>query len=215
MPARFISDLAGTLLSYFRIGTLRLKNNSTVLEVKDSGDTQYEEVAVDAVNFKGTTSGNIKLQPKAVAGTVTWTLPDTDGSTGDVLKTDGAGQLGWVTAGTGTNQLKSQTEALTYNSSSTVTIFTPPANAYIHKIIVDVETAFDASGPATMTVGVSGDAARYMGATENDLTTVAIFEVEPMYEEDGTPEQIEIAFSAGSGGAAGAANVSVIYSNPD
>jgi len=37
--------------------------------------------------------------PSGLAGNVTWTLPSADGTSGQVLSTDGAGTLSWVTAG--------------------------------------------------------------------------------------------------------------------
>ena len=44
-------------------------------------------------------SASIKLQaPSAVTTTTTFTLPDGDGSNGQVLNTDGSGQLGWSSA---------------------------------------------------------------------------------------------------------------------
>ena len=39
--------------------------------------------------------------PASVATNVTWTLPDTDGTTGQVLTTNGGGTLSWATAGAG------------------------------------------------------------------------------------------------------------------
>ena len=41
--------------------------------------------------------------PGAVTTNVTWTLPAADGSAGQLLKTDGSGNLGWATdqAGSG------------------------------------------------------------------------------------------------------------------
>lgn len=39
--------------------------------------------------------------PATVASNVTWTLPGADGSANQVLRTDGSGQLGWVTLTTG------------------------------------------------------------------------------------------------------------------
>jgi hypothetical protein len=39
--------------------------------------------------------------PNAIAGNVTWTLPSTDGSSGTVLTTDGAGTLTWAAGGGG------------------------------------------------------------------------------------------------------------------
>jgi hypothetical protein len=49
-----------------------------------------------AIRMSGATSGYTGFQPAAVAGSTVWTLPATDGTVGQVLKTDGSGVLGWV-----------------------------------------------------------------------------------------------------------------------
>jgi len=41
--------------------------------------------------------------PSAISSNITWTLPDADGSTGQVLKTDGSGNLAFTTVSTGAN----------------------------------------------------------------------------------------------------------------
>ena len=211
MADRFISDLIGTLKTFFRIGSLRLKNDSNVLAVRNVGDTGYLPVSVSNVVLnKGTGAVTLTI-PTDV--TYTLNLPDDDGTTSQVLSTDGSGNLSWATVATASNNVLSQTEAIAYNSSTPITIFTPPANSFIQKIIVDVDTAFNATG-VNLSVGVAGSTSRYLGTTDVDLATVAIFEVEPMYQEDASPEAIIITFSPGSGGSTGAGYVTVIYSNP-
>jgi hypothetical protein len=37
--------------------------------------------------------------PSSIAANVTWTLPNVDGSSGQVLTTDGAGALSWTSGG--------------------------------------------------------------------------------------------------------------------
>lgn len=54
-----------------------------------------------SAEFKGTTSGTVTLSVAAAAGTHTIKLPTADGTANQVLKTDGAGQWGWTTAGSG------------------------------------------------------------------------------------------------------------------
>ena len=54
-----------------------------------------------AALLKGTTSGTVTLTTAAAAGTHTIKLPTADGTANQVLKTDGAGQWGWTTAGSG------------------------------------------------------------------------------------------------------------------
>ncbi len=48
------------------------------------------------LQFKGSSSGLITIASKAAAGTWTLTLPDNDGSSGQVLKTDGSGITSWI-----------------------------------------------------------------------------------------------------------------------
>ena len=45
--------------------------------------------------LSGATSGTVNVTPKAVAGSWTFTLPDTDGNSGEVLQTDGSGITSW------------------------------------------------------------------------------------------------------------------------
>lgn len=54
-----------------------------------------------AANIKGTTSGTVTLSVAPAAGTHTIKLPTADGTANQVLKTDGSGQWGWTTAGSG------------------------------------------------------------------------------------------------------------------
>jgi hypothetical protein len=48
------------------------------------------------MRMAGNTSGNVTIQPAAIAGTWTLTLPVNDGNTGDFLMTDGGGITSWV-----------------------------------------------------------------------------------------------------------------------
>lgn len=50
-----------------------------------------------AIRMSGSTSGYTGFQPAATAGSTVWTLPNADGSSGQVLSTNGAGVLSWIT----------------------------------------------------------------------------------------------------------------------
>ncbi|MDG0817499.1 tail fiber domain-containing protein [Bdellovibrio svalbardensis] len=54
-----------------------------------------------AIRMTGATSGYTGFKPAAAAGSTVWTLPAADGTANQVLKTDGAGNLGWVTPSAG------------------------------------------------------------------------------------------------------------------
>ncbi|MBI4568490.1 MAG: tail fiber domain-containing protein [Planctomycetes bacterium] len=47
------------------------------------------------LRLSGSTSGYVGLAPAAVAGTITYTLPTADGTSGQALQTNGAGTLSW------------------------------------------------------------------------------------------------------------------------
>lgn len=58
--------------------------------------TRYSELAVNGTNF-------VELKaPAALVGNTVYTLPPVDGSSGDVLQTDGGGAMSWVPASSGT-----------------------------------------------------------------------------------------------------------------
>ncbi len=54
------------------------------------------------IGLAGTTSGTVSIQPAATAGTWTWTVPTSAGTSGQFLQTNGAGVTTWAAAGTGT-----------------------------------------------------------------------------------------------------------------
>lgn len=69
-----------------------------------ASQSMSNKTVTDALKFQETGGGTdyIAFQaPSSVASSVTFTLPSTDGSSGQALKTDGAGTLSWGTAGSG------------------------------------------------------------------------------------------------------------------
>jgi trimeric autotransporter adhesin len=53
------------------------------------------------LRLSGSTSGYVGLSPAAAAGSTTYTLPSADGTSGQLLSTNGSGTLSWATAGGG------------------------------------------------------------------------------------------------------------------
>lgn len=75
------------------------------------------------LRLSGSTSGYVGLAPAAAAGSTTYTLPAADGSSGQVLSTNGSGTLSWASSG-GTGTLKNVqvfTSSGTYTRTSGVT----------------------------------------------------------------------------------------------
>jgi hypothetical protein len=216
MADRFLSDFVGTLKTFVRVAGLRLVNTTdTAIEIKDKTGAAFRDLRSRAISLRTASGTNeVKLQiPSDPGDNVTLNLPVTAGSTGQVLTTDGTGTLSWSTVSMASNQVLSQQETVVYNASSPIPVFTPPANATVLSVVVEVETAFNATG-VTLAVGVAGTTSRYMGVTDNDLSTVASYEVQPLYEESASPSAVIITFSAGSGGSQGTARVTVNYANP-
>jgi hypothetical protein len=53
--------------------------------------------AASSLTLVGSTSGTVTIQPAAIAGNYTLTLPGDDGTSGQALTTDGTGVLSWTT----------------------------------------------------------------------------------------------------------------------
>ena len=72
--------------------------------------------------LKGSTSGSVGLKGAAAAGSTTYTFPSSDGSSGQVLSTNGSGTLSWATAsgGGGTSLPAVKSESLSGQPWSTL-----------------------------------------------------------------------------------------------
>lgn len=220
------SDWVGTMLSYFQIGGtggVRLKNNSG-LDVRNAADAAYvnisgatlkandPDVILDADGNALTVSRN-----SAQSGNLQVIFPGAKGTDGQVIAqkaSTGAGiiEFEFVTAASTASCATMDTTSLAFGSSSPVSMFTLPANAVIHEIIVIVDTAFNGTAP-TMTVGVAGTTSKYVGATLVDLKTAGSYTIHPTSTADASTEALIITYSADSS-SAGAARIIVAYSVP-
>ena len=75
--------------------------------VNGQGDVRFGDS--DSSNYVGFQA------PAAIAADLTWTLPAADGTIGQVLKTDGSGALGWVTAAGGSNVIAETKQLIDQN----------------------------------------------------------------------------------------------------
>lgn len=222
------SDLLGTLNNFFRIGLtgVRLKNVSGHLAVRNSGDTADAEITASEVKISGNRlvinsdavgSGSDYLyvlqRPASTAAVVTLTLPADDGSPGQALITDGNGILSWISAAGTADKETVDTTSLAFNSTATVAMFTLPANSIVHYVEVIIDTPFN--GTPSLSVGISGNASKYLGSSSVDLSGAAKdrYRVHPGEPASGSAENLQIAYSQG-GATAGAARVLVGYSVP-
>lgn len=163
-----IADLSRTLSTVFRIATVRLKDVSGALHIRNSADNAFIDVAAKRFKFMGNNASNglIITAPDAMGGNVTLTLPGADGATGQVLSTDGSGTLQWSTPGAASGQV--EVEAFTEATSSPHTVFTAAQNEVMYWVEVEVVSPA-AGGAPTMSIGIVGDTGAIMASTEIDL----------------------------------------------
>lgn len=227
--AGMFSDLWGTTKAYFKIGGtagVRLKNNAGDLLVRNTGDTADAAVTTSKINVSGDVVDinsdaagaaadwkyTIQRPSSGMTAAVTLTLPPDDGTPGQVLSTDGAGVLTFVSAGSTAAADKLDTTALAFGTASPVTMFSTGASDIVDYIDVVIDTAFN--GTPTMSVGITGTTSKYLGTTDVDLTAAAgtVFSVHPGLGAAGA-EALITTYAAG-GATAGAARVIVHYATP-
>jgi hypothetical protein len=218
----------GTQTGQFILGLtgVMLKNNAGDLVVRNRADsadasvTGSEFLASDdvglTINSDAAGSGadwsiSIARPVSGMSANWTLTLPTTPGSTGQILSTDGAGNTSWVSAGSTASCWTVDTTSFAFGSTSPVAMFTLPANAVIDKVTLIVDTIFD--GTPSVSVGISGTASKYLGATDVDLATADRYDVPNQLDADASPEALIITYAAG-GATAGAARVLVTYAVP-
>lgn len=222
-------NLFGTTKAFFRLGFAgpRLKDSGGNLAIRNAADSADANLTAGKLSATG---NDIELNSDAAGSGADWlytlrrpssgmsaavvlTLPPDDGSPNQVLQTDGSGTLSWATASDTSACTTRNTTSLAFGSSSTVSMFTLPANAVIDKVTTIIDTAFD--GAPTMSVGISGSVSKYVPSTEVDLTAAAKtqFDIYPAEPASGSTEALIITYSAG-GASAGAARVIVDYSIP-
>jgi fibronectin-binding autotransporter adhesin len=107
------------------LGTFKLMtgtSNSSHLTVNLSGNvgigTPTAEGQLDVngdIRMLGSTSGYSGFRAPATAGNNVWTLPTGDGTSGQVLSTDGSGNLSWASSGGGGDFLANGTVAMSGN----------------------------------------------------------------------------------------------------
>ena len=105
---------------------------------------------------------------------------------------------------------------VTFESSSPVAMFTLPSNAEVNKTRVIIDTPFSGGGGSpTLSIGISGTVAKYMGTTQIDLKGEAgdIYEWPCSIGASGSPEDIIATLDADSA-TAGSVRVEIHYSTP-
>jgi hypothetical protein len=219
--------LNGTTTSKFQLEAaaagVQLKNLSGNLTIRNAADAA--DATVTAAEFLASGDTGLVINSNSAGSGADWkisvarpttgmtadwtlTLPASAGSPNQVLQTNGSGATVWVDTASGATDI-TDTTSFAFGSAATVSMFTLPANAIILSIAVIVDTAFD--GTPTASIGISGNASKYMGSGDMSLAIAAGWNVWPNLPAVGTSEALEIAFSAG-GATVGAARVVCNYS---
>lgn len=87
-------------------GASGLTTDGSNLTVRGQGDVRFADSdSSNWVAFQGAAT---------IASNVTWTLPNADGSSGQVLTTDGSGTLSWATSSGGITQAKATAIAMVF-----------------------------------------------------------------------------------------------------
>lgn len=221
------SDLFGTSLAFFRIGLTgpRIKSNAGTIEIKNAIDSAF--VGVKALIVQAT--GNaIELNANAaatgadhkysiarpgtgMAAAITLTLPPSLGTSGQVLQTDGAGNLSYVSAGSTASCQTTDTTSIAFGSTAQVTMYTSPVNAVSNNVRMIVDVPFN--GTPSLSIGIVGTTSKYMAANQMDLSTVGVYEAYPGLAPIGTTESIVATYAAG-GATTGSGRIEVDYSVP-
>ena len=216
MTVANFQKINGTQTTTFQLaaasgGGVILQNDSGNLDVRNSSNTAFANINVGDMILQGGTY-TVTLQPSSSqTSTYALTLPVTAGSVGQVLSTDGTGVLSWVSAASTSACLSYVSTSFAFGSSSTVSMFTLPANAVIDTVQVVVDTAFN--GTPTVSIGNTANNSKYMGSGDSNLLVAANWEVTPSLSPDASSEALNIYYSAGSA-TSGAARVLVAYSVP-
>lgn len=221
------SKITGTQVGKFVLGLtgVTLKNSSGNLLVRNNADSADAEATASKFNASGNTglvinsnsagSGadwKISVARPTSGMTADWTLtlPDTPGSPNQVLQTDGSGVTVWASTSAGSNEI-TDTTSFAFGSASTVSMFTLPANAVVLSTMVIVDTAFD--GTPSLSVGITGNASKYVGSGDSLLSLPDRFDVPNELAANGSSEAMEISYAAG-GATVGAGRVLVSYVIP-
>ena len=207
--------IRGVVNSVFQlgIGGPNLKNVSGVLEVRNAADSAYANVRANDIVLNDDDSNTLTLRtPANLTANYFLEFPADDGSPSQVLQTDGSGVMSWVTVAGGNDKPTVDTTSLAFGTGSPLTMFTLPANAVINWIKIIVDTAFNGTAP-TVSIGVSGTVSKYMSATDVDLKTTGVYEVDPGLAAEGSTNALIATYAADSS-SAGAARILVEYQIP-
>jgi len=150
--------LSRTLQSFFRIGTIRIKDNAGVIEAKDASDTSYADVR--ASGFKANNGAfAVTVAAPTLSGDLTFTLPASAGASGQALVSNGSGGHTYANVDGATNTVKVEQINFTQATSSPATIATLPAGIRVLQVATNVDSAAGGGDPTIQVVYGAGNTA--------------------------------------------------------
>lgn len=211
--ASIFSNLKGTMQSFFRFGGpsgAGVKNSGGVLQTRDSADSAFADFAAKWFRIQGANAANaVVLKAGTLAGDVPLTFPTSLPGSTSFLTLDASGNIATTTTPNSNADLVEVT--VFTQGSSTLAMFTPPANAVISRIVIEVAAA-GAGGSPTITVGTSGTPAAYAAAADSDLKNAGLYEIPVMASVGGSPSAVQAVITASAQTFSG--NIYTYYSNP-
>jgi hypothetical protein len=160
------------------------------------------------VRFADSDSSNwVAFQaPATVASNVTWTLPDADGTDGQVIKTNGTGTLSWITpaaggGGGGTSVTVTQATATAAQTDFSVTYTVGQLSVYLNGALL-------ASGDFTASNGTTVVLAA--GAASGDIFTALAYDSATQITQGDTA--VEVSDTGSDGTITGTADNTAVFS---
>lgn len=222
-----VLDLIATSKSFLKLGIagVRLKNSFGNLVIRNTGDSADAELTASKVNVTGDSlvinsdsagSGadfkiTLARPASGMTADVALTLPVDDGTSGQVLGTDGSGVLSWVSASSTSMCDKVNDTSIAFGTASPVALMTTGANDILSKVQVIVDTPFNGTAPV-ISIGIVGTTSKYSATTDVDLKTAGVYEINPGLPAAGVESLIATYVADGS--SSGAARVLVFYATP-
>lgn len=221
-------NLKGTSNTIYQIGKLgvNLKNSSGNLLVRNAADSADATLTTSQL----LNSGNSIILNSDAAGSgadwtytfarpaagmtaaVTLTFPIDDGAPGEVLSTDGSGNLSWASNSSNPQGEVTYTVPVAFGDSSPITAFTLPTDGVVDWIKIITRTVFNGTAP-TLTTGVNGGSASLFTTTaQSDLKTAGGYtnDVTDIDQTSLASQDIELTYVPDSS-SAGAAEVVFFY----
>jgi hypothetical protein len=142
--------------------------------------------------------------PATVASNVTWTLPDADGTDGQVIKTNGTGTLSWITpsaGGGGTSVTVTQATATAAQTDFSVTYTVGQLSVYLNGALL-ASADFTASNGTTVVLAA--------GAASGDIFTALAYDSATQITQGDTA--VEVSDTGSDGTITGTADNTAVFS---